>query len=324
MVPASMSIVALTLSNCFRASQTALQMNGRYDSDAPSRCRNSTFAWLRNRLMLVKSTSTVPVSWAATCSDSTMRLAITARIRLIFSVVPRFEPAGEVKGNDSVRHATSILDYVFRELAVSYLGRHDLAHVSPDDLGHSTLGKGADQGRLAAGDAASRFVSRGLVRAKGELIVLTGGADAQSALAAVREFRPDIVLVDLVLPDARAFELAHPGSGEEDGEDAPAGFGERRVVVEEGLPDPVGLLGLGGGPERVVGNVELTESLADEVVIDEEVVDPAEEQGTEGRVVQVGVDVVDRGGADDYGDRGPAADDPGELPVMAIGFGAVP
>ncbi|TIU54431.1 MAG: vitamin B12-dependent ribonucleotide reductase, partial [Mesorhizobium sp.] len=39
----------------------------------------------------------------------------------------KFEPAGMVQGNDAIKNATSILDYVFRELAVSYLGRHDLA-----------------------------------------------------------------------------------------------------------------------------------------------------------------------------------------------------
>ena len=43
----------------------------------------------------------------------------------------RFEPAGMVQGNDSVKNATSILDYIFRELAVSYLDRTDLAHVKP-------------------------------------------------------------------------------------------------------------------------------------------------------------------------------------------------
>ena len=43
----------------------------------------------------------------------------------------RFEPAGMVQGNDSIKNATSILDYVFRELAVSYLDRTDLAHVAP-------------------------------------------------------------------------------------------------------------------------------------------------------------------------------------------------
>ena len=40
-----------------------------------------------------------------------------------------FEPAGLVQGNDRIKNATSILDYIFRELAVSYLGRDDLAHV---------------------------------------------------------------------------------------------------------------------------------------------------------------------------------------------------
>ena len=45
----------------------------------------------------------------------------------------RFEPAGPVQGNDSIKYATSILDYVFRELAVSYMGRFDLAHVDPSE-----------------------------------------------------------------------------------------------------------------------------------------------------------------------------------------------
>src|SRR3546814_9880739 len=52
----------------------------------------------------------------------------------------RFEPSGMVEGNDVIKMSTSILDYVFRELAVSYLGRTDLAHVQPDDLRHDALG----------------------------------------------------------------------------------------------------------------------------------------------------------------------------------------
>ena len=46
----------------------------------------------------------------------------------------RFEPAGPVQGNDSIKYATSILDYVFRELAVSYMSRFDLAHVDPTEF----------------------------------------------------------------------------------------------------------------------------------------------------------------------------------------------
>ncbi len=56
----------------------------------------------------------------------------------------KFEPAGMVQGNDAIKNATSILDYIFRELAVSYLQRHDLAHVDTSDFGNT----GARQGDL--------------------------------------------------------------------------------------------------------------------------------------------------------------------------------
>jgi ribonucleoside-diphosphate reductase alpha chain len=46
----------------------------------------------------------------------------------------RFEPNGAVQGNPYIKMTTSIIDYIFRELAITYLGRHDLAHVEPDDL----------------------------------------------------------------------------------------------------------------------------------------------------------------------------------------------
>ena len=54
----------------------------------------------------------------------------------------RFEPAGIVEGNDAIKMATSILDYIFRELAISYLDRSDLAHVEPADLMPDTVGQG--------------------------------------------------------------------------------------------------------------------------------------------------------------------------------------
>jgi ribonucleoside-diphosphate reductase alpha chain len=54
----------------------------------------------------------------------------------------RFEPSGRVEGNDAIKMATSVLDYIFRELAISYLGRNDLAHVEPNDLHPDALGAG--------------------------------------------------------------------------------------------------------------------------------------------------------------------------------------
>jgi ribonucleoside-diphosphate reductase alpha chain len=54
----------------------------------------------------------------------------------------RFEPAGLVRGNAAIKNATSILDYIFRELAISYLGRFELAHVEPNENGHTGVGSG--------------------------------------------------------------------------------------------------------------------------------------------------------------------------------------
>ena len=57
-------------------------------------------------------------------------------------VFSRFEPNGMVMGNDRIKMATSVIDYLFRELAITYLGRDDLAHVSEEDLRHDTLHSG--------------------------------------------------------------------------------------------------------------------------------------------------------------------------------------
>lgn len=55
-------------------------------------------------------------------------------------VFSRFEPNGMVMGNDRIKMSTSIIDYIFRELAINYLDRDDLAHVSEEDLRHDALG----------------------------------------------------------------------------------------------------------------------------------------------------------------------------------------
>ncbi len=85
----------------------------------------------------------------------------------------RFEPAGFVQGNDTIKMATSVLDYIFRELAISYLGRNDLAHVDPSEIGGTVIGKGEEQGR--APEAASGFVSSGFVRGKHDKLMLVQG-----------------------------------------------------------------------------------------------------------------------------------------------------
>jgi len=92
----------------------------------------------------------------------------------------RFEPSGPVQGNDSIKYATSILDYVFRELAVSYLSRFDLAHVDPSGEGFDALGKGVEEGRPAP-DA--RFVSKGLTRSRSDRLKVMQGGDVSPSPA---------------------------------------------------------------------------------------------------------------------------------------------
>jgi ribonucleoside-diphosphate reductase alpha chain len=64
-------------------------------------------------------------------------------------VFTRFEPNGMVMGNDRIKMATSVIDYVFRELAITYLGRTDLSHVPDEDLRSDTLGNKIGQGPVA-------------------------------------------------------------------------------------------------------------------------------------------------------------------------------
>jgi ribonucleoside-diphosphate reductase alpha chain len=101
----------------------------------------------------------------------------------------RFEPSGMVEGNDAIKMATSVLDYIFRELAISYLGRNDLAHVQPSDLAPDSVGAGNKQGDLpgrqtpAAMEAVKRITSTGYVRSN--LVVLNNAAYAVSGNAAL-------------------------------------------------------------------------------------------------------------------------------------------
>jgi ribonucleoside-diphosphate reductase alpha chain len=55
-------------------------------------------------------------------------------------VFTRFEPNGSVQGHDNIKMSTSVIDYVFRELAMSYLGRFDLVQVKPEDLRGDAVG----------------------------------------------------------------------------------------------------------------------------------------------------------------------------------------
>ncbi|WP_420002901.1 vitamin B12-dependent ribonucleotide reductase [Arenibacterium sp. LLYu02] len=122
----------------------------------------------------------------------------------------KFEPAGMVQGNDSIKNATSILDYVFRELAVSYLDRTDLAHVKPegatfDDIGRGDAEEGVSNLSELSESAASKSLqvlkqisSTGYLRKRlpQDLVVLQGGQNfglpmAGDPVAALKTLVPE-------------------------------------------------------------------------------------------------------------------------------------
>jgi ribonucleoside-diphosphate reductase alpha chain len=87
-----------------------------------------------------------------------------------------------VQGNDSIKYATSILDYVFRELAVSYMSRFDLAHVDPTESNFDALGKGVEEGKEPGdGHHATKYLSKGLTRSRTDrLVVMQGGGNTEA------------------------------------------------------------------------------------------------------------------------------------------------
>ena len=81
----------------------------------------------------------------------------------------RFEPSGMVEGNDMIKMSTSVLDYIFREVAISYLAREDLSHVQPSDILPDSLGGGEHEGALSNDTAETiaaiqRITSTGFIR----------------------------------------------------------------------------------------------------------------------------------------------------------------
>ncbi|MCP5412551.1 MAG: vitamin B12-dependent ribonucleotide reductase [Alphaproteobacteria bacterium] len=139
----------------------------------------------------------------------------------------RFEPAGLVIGNDSIKNATSVLDYIFRELAVSYLNRTDLAHVQPaadEDLGNRGDGKGSDGGAVPE-VAIAKVASTGYLRGRGvQMSVVRGGA-APKMLHEEEHLHHDALEADNDFDD--------------DDDDAPLDLTEIRAGVEASIASPV-------------------------------------------------------------------------------------
>jgi ribonucleoside-diphosphate reductase alpha chain len=113
-----------------------------------------------------------------------------------------------VQGNDTIKNATSILDYIFRELAVSYLGRNDLAHVDVSEIANTGLGSCEEE--LEEQDApppAAKFLSRGLLRGQ-ENRVLALRSTASAVAMAVEPTEPASAVASLQYEVTTAFAKA--------------------------------------------------------------------------------------------------------------------
>ena len=137
----------------------------------------------------------------------------------------RFEPAGVVEGNDAIKMSTSILDYIFRELAISYLGRNDLAHVEPDDLLPDCIGAGEKEGVQPAGaegtkteraiarleEAMMKVTSTGYVRSGLRVVQAGGGQSAMLDVAAAGSGAAEVVAMETIksVSGQQVTEIAH-------------------------------------------------------------------------------------------------------------------
>jgi ribonucleoside-diphosphate reductase alpha chain len=130
----------------------------------------------------------------------------------------KFEPAGMVQGNDSIKNATSVLDYIFRELAVSYLDRTDLAHVKPTGETFDDLGRGEDEGKVNIAELGENAANKSLEvlkqisstgylrkRVPQELQVLQGGLQASMTGATALDSSADpVAALQTLVPETGA------------------------------------------------------------------------------------------------------------------------
>jgi len=139
----------------------------------------------------------------------------------------RFEPAGMVQGNDSIKNATSILDYVFRELAISYMDRDDLAHVAPEGQRFDAMGRGESEGvrnfkdadetvSQPAIDMIKQVTSTGFMRNRipSDLYVLQGGMNKPAATTATAPMTSAIATAEAIVSDVAVKEAPSMTTGD--------------------------------------------------------------------------------------------------------------
>ena len=157
----------------------------------------------------------------------------------------RFEPAGYVQGNEAIKNATSILDYIFRELAVSYLGRNDLAHVDPSQIGSTVMGGGIADDRPgqkvpAPVLYADRYVSKGLTRGFHHKVVIVSDQSKAERVGGGGSYETHGALAYALRPDAEGDPVGSSEVSARDG--SSAALSASHLTVSAARPDKAELL----------------------------------------------------------------------------------
>jgi ribonucleoside-diphosphate reductase alpha chain len=93
---------------------------------------------------------------------------------------------------------------VFRELAVSYMGRFDLAHVDPSESNFDAMGRGVDEGKAPEQGPSSKYLSKGLTRSRADNLVVMRGGDPRGTSMPGDNSSPRITSLSQHSPTARA------------------------------------------------------------------------------------------------------------------------
>jgi ribonucleoside-diphosphate reductase alpha chain len=102
----------------------------------------------------------------------------------------RFAPNGMVQGHDNVKRATSIIDFIFRDLAINYLDRYDLAHVAPDEVNENPVTQ--EKNQSVSSQIETVVPSTIMMNARGASLDVNGGVTTLSATTISASFEEDI------------------------------------------------------------------------------------------------------------------------------------
>jgi ribonucleoside-diphosphate reductase alpha chain len=148
----------------------------------------------------------------------------------------RFEPAGMVEGNSSIKMATSILDYIFRELAVSYLGRYELGHVEHSDMMPDAMGDGDAAEKLLK--IAERTVSQGYIRSSNLYFINPGEERKNKASKATKPETTIETTLETIVTTLEATSGASAQYASGGGTQVSDGGGGRTSVMAGPPPSP--------------------------------------------------------------------------------------